>query len=182
MVWRLTLFQQYFNISRRPVIELFRISYVALDTCFPGVLLTSTPLNILSKSLAAFPLNKTTDSGERGIDPVALTIINPRKEHRLSPISSQRPPSLKSYTLPTELWGSAHYIMQIVQVLEIHIIQIVWKMVVSGENWPPMSVYTGKMVSPLHDFFVCLGVYAVSIVSTATVHKSMSPGLFSSST
>ena len=44
--------------------------------CFPGVLLTSTPHNILSKPLAAFPLN----SRESGMNPVAMTIINPGKE------------------------------------------------------------------------------------------------------
>ena len=53
--------------------------------CFPGVLLTSAPHDILSKPLAAFQHNiiivETTDSGERGMNPVAMTIINPWKEY-----------------------------------------------------------------------------------------------------
>ena len=47
------------------------------------------------------------DSGERGMNPVAMTIINPRKEYWPSRGSNQRPPVLKSATLPTELWGLA---------------------------------------------------------------------------
>ena len=47
------------------------------------------------------------DSGKRGINPVAITTINPRKEYWLSQGSKQQPPVLKSATLPTELWGSA---------------------------------------------------------------------------
>ena len=38
---------------------------------------------------------------------VAMTIINPRKEHWPSRGSNQRTPVLTSATLPTELWGSA---------------------------------------------------------------------------
>ena len=33
--------------------------------CFPGILLTSTLHNILSKSLAAFPLNHCRQNGQR---------------------------------------------------------------------------------------------------------------------
>ena len=36
---------------------------------------------ILSKPLAAFQHNETMDSGERGINPVAMTIIDPLKEY-----------------------------------------------------------------------------------------------------
>ena len=77
--------------------------------CFPGVLLTSTLHYILSKPLATFPLNhcRTTDSGKRGMNPVAMTIINRRREYWPNRGSNQRPPVLKSTTLPTELWGSA---------------------------------------------------------------------------
>ena len=51
--------------------------------CFSGVLLTITPPNILSKPLAAFQATGCfpTDSGERGMNPAAVTIINPRKEY-----------------------------------------------------------------------------------------------------
>ena len=50
---------------------------------------------------------ETTDSGERGVNPVAMTLISPRKEYWPSRESNERPPVLKSATLPTELWGSA---------------------------------------------------------------------------
>ena len=50
---------------------------------------------------------ETTDSGERGRNPVAMTIINPRKEYWPSRGSNQRPHVHKSATLPTELWGLA---------------------------------------------------------------------------
>ena len=54
-----------------------------------------------------FPLNhcKTTDSGERGMNPVAMAIIDPQKEYWPSRGSNQLPPVFKSATLPTELWG-----------------------------------------------------------------------------
>ena len=45
------------------------------------------------------------NSGERGMNPVAMTIINPRKKYWPSRGSNQRPPVLKSCTLPPELWG-----------------------------------------------------------------------------
>ena len=53
------------------------------NPCFPGVLLTSTPHNILSKPLAAFhkTIVETMDSSERGKIPAAMTILNPRKEY-----------------------------------------------------------------------------------------------------
>ena len=41
------------------------------------------------------------------MNPVAMTVINPRKEYWPSRGSTQRPPVLKSATLPTELWVSA---------------------------------------------------------------------------
>ena len=46
------------------------------------------------------------DSGERGMNPDAMTVINPRKEYWPSRGSYQRPSVLKSATLPTELCGS----------------------------------------------------------------------------
>ena len=57
--------------------------------------------------LSHIAIVETTDSGERGIDPVAMTIINPRKEYWLSQGSNKRPPGLKSATLLTELWRLA---------------------------------------------------------------------------
>ena len=51
--------------------------------CFPGALLTSTPHNILPSHwlLSHITTVKSTDSSERGMNLVALTIINPRKEY-----------------------------------------------------------------------------------------------------
>ena len=58
------------------------------------------------------------DSGERGMNPVAMTIINPRKEYKpslwiepaTSCSSNQQPPVLKVCMLPIELLGgSARY-------------------------------------------------------------------------
>ena len=100
IVWCLTPFSTVFQLYHGG-----QCTY----SCFPGVLVTSTQHNILSKPLATFPHNnvRTTDSGERGMNPVAMTIINPRKEYWPSRGSNQRPPVLKSATLPTELWGSA---------------------------------------------------------------------------
>ena len=43
------------------------------------------------------------DSGERGMNPVAMTIINPWKEYWQSRGSNQPPSVLKSGTPPTEL-------------------------------------------------------------------------------
>ena len=50
--------------------------------CLPGVLLTSTRNNILSKPLAAFPHNhcRKMDSSKRGMNPVVMTIFIPRKD------------------------------------------------------------------------------------------------------
>ena len=49
------------------------------------------------------------DSGERGMNPIAMAIFNSRKEYWPSWGSNQRPPVVKSATLSTELWGSAPY-------------------------------------------------------------------------
>ena len=54
------------------------------------------------------------DIGERGMNPVLMTIINHRKEYWSSRGSNQPPPVLKSATLPTELWGSARRVENIV--------------------------------------------------------------------
>ena len=77
--------------------------------CFPGILFTvlhaiSFPSNLL---LSHITIVETTDSIERGMNPVAITIINPRKEYWPSQGSNQRS-VLQSAMLPTELWGSAN--------------------------------------------------------------------------
>ena len=100
IVWSLTPFSTVFQLC---------CGGQCTYPCFPGVLLTSAPHNILSKPLAAFPHNivKTTDSGERGMNHVTMTIINPQIEYWPSRGLNQQPPVLKSTMLPTELWGSA---------------------------------------------------------------------------
>ena len=56
--------------------------------CFPGVILTSAPYDIISKPLAAFPHDhlQTMDNRARGMNPVVMTIINHQEEH----LTSQR--------------------------------------------------------------------------------------------
>ena len=48
---------------------------------------------------------ETTDGGVKGMNPVAMTIINSTKKYWLSRGLTQRPPVLKSARLPTEVWG-----------------------------------------------------------------------------
>ena len=50
---------------------------------------------------------ETRDSGERGMNPVAMTVINPCKEYWLSQGLNQPPPVLKPATLQIERWGLA---------------------------------------------------------------------------
>ena len=52
---------------------------------------------------------KTLDSGERGMNPVVMTIINTWEEYWPSQGSHHQPPVLKSCALRTELWGSAKH-------------------------------------------------------------------------
>ena len=88
-VWCLTPFSTVYQLHHGG-----RCAY----PCFPGVLVTSTPHNILSNPLAAsyITIFETTDSGERGMNPVAMIIITPQKEYWPSCGSNQRPPILKS--------------------------------------------------------------------------------------
>ena len=55
---------------------------------------------------------KAMDSGERGMNPVTMTIINPWKEFWLSRGSNQPPPVLKYCRIPTELLGSTNGYME----------------------------------------------------------------------
>ena len=74
MVFNAAAFNSLSVISQSPV----------HPSCFPGVLFTSTPPNTFSKPLAASHITtvETMDSGERGVDPVPMTIIiDPRKEY-----------------------------------------------------------------------------------------------------
>ena len=71
----------------------------------PGVLLTSTRHNIFPSHwlLSYITIVETMDSSEREVNPVAMTIINPRR-YWLSRGLNQQCPVLKSCTLVTELW------------------------------------------------------------------------------
>ena len=68
--------------------------------CFPGVFFTSTTRNIPSKPalwlLSHITVVETTYRGDRGMKPVAVTIINPWNEYLYRPSrrSNQRPPVL----------------------------------------------------------------------------------------
>ena len=81
--------------------------------CLPGVPLTSTPDNILSKPLATFPHNHCRNSEQRygGYESCG------NDDHQSSEKNigqagnqNQQPPLLKSAMLRTELWGSANQI------------------------------------------------------------------------
>ena len=77
--------------------------------CFPAVLLINTPYSTLRSHclLSHITIVEPMDSGERGMNPVAMTIINSQREYWLSWGLNQRPHVLESATLTTELWGSA---------------------------------------------------------------------------
>ena len=71
---------------------------------FPGVLFTGISTLFFPSHwlLSHIIIVETIDSGERGMNPVT-SIINHRKEYWASRGSNERPPVLKSTTLPTEL-------------------------------------------------------------------------------
>ena len=63
------------------------------------------------------------DGIERGMNPVAMTIISPRKEYWPSRGSNQRPPVLKSATLPTEQWGSFYRSIELYMKLKVFAVE-----------------------------------------------------------
>ena len=76
--------------------------------CFPGVLLTSPPHNILSKPLAAFPHNHCRNNGQRWERNKSWrNDCHQSLKYWQNRGSNQRPPVPKSTTQLTELWGSA---------------------------------------------------------------------------
>ena len=91
-------FQQYFSFIAAASAPI----HAFLEFFLPVLRTTSFPSHWL---LSHITIVKTTDSCEREMNPVAMTIINPRKEYWPSRGSNQRPPLLQSATLPTELWG-----------------------------------------------------------------------------
>ena len=55
--------------------------------------------------LSHITIVKTTESGERGMNPVAMTFINPRKEYWPSQGSNQQPPfHLVLYSTEWAMW------------------------------------------------------------------------------
>ena len=57
--------------------------------------------------LSHITMFETMDNGEKGMNPITVTIISPWKEYCLSPGLNQRLPLLKPCTLPSWLWGSS---------------------------------------------------------------------------
>ena len=100
ILWCLTPFPTLFQLYRDG-----KCTY----PCFPGALSPVLPTIFFPSHwlLSHITIVETTDSGERGMNPVAMTIIIPRKEYWPSRGLNQRPPVLKSATLSTELWNSA---------------------------------------------------------------------------
>ena len=96
--WCLTQFQRYF-------------SYIAADSApIHAFLEFFNQLSAQYSFKATGCFSHTTifeimDSGERGMNPVAITIINPRKEYWPSRGLNQQSPVLMSATLPTDLWA-----------------------------------------------------------------------------
>ena len=82
--------------------------------CFPTVLLTVIRTLFFPGHwlISHISIVETTNSGERGMNPVAMTTINPRKECWPSRGSQQRSHVLKSATLPTELCDSAESVLR----------------------------------------------------------------------
>ena len=85
------------------VFHLYLGSYCTYP-CFSGVLLTSNLRNNYPshRLLSYITIVKTMHSGDRGKNPVAMTIINPWGEYLWN---GELNPVLKSCALPTELWG-----------------------------------------------------------------------------
>ena len=76
-----------------------------MDSCERGLNPVATTI------ISPGTIVETTDNSDRGMNPVAMTIINPLKEYWLSWGSNQQPPVLKSATLLTELWGLADHVL-----------------------------------------------------------------------
>ena len=116
-------------ISRRPV-HLSTLSWSSFDQ-YSAVRTIFFPSHWL---LSHITFVDTTDSGERGMNPVAMTIINHRKEYWPRLGLNQRPPVLKSATLPTELWGSAFQTKRNSKRQSVWIWRKWWKLWEKGET------------------------------------------------
>ena len=98
IVWCLTLFSTVLHLCYGG-----QCTYL----CFPGVL--GTIFFLSHRLLSHVTIVETTDSGERGMNSIAMTIINPRKKCWPSWGLNKRPPVLKPAKLPTELWDLARF-------------------------------------------------------------------------
>ena len=106
MIWRMidcmvlnTVFNSISVISRQPV-HIFMLSWSSFKhSVLCTIFLPSHSL------LSHITTVETMDSGERGINPVAMTFISPWRKYWPRWGSNQRPTVLKSCTLPTEQWG-----------------------------------------------------------------------------
>ena len=85
----------------RPPVHLSMLSCSSFNLCSAQYSLQATGC------FSRITIVEKLDSGEKGMNPVAMTIINLQKEYQPRQESNQRPPVLRSFTLPTELWGSA---------------------------------------------------------------------------
>ena len=83
-------YQHYFDILRHPL----HLSMLFWSSFYLG----SSQYSLCHWLFSVITVVESVDSGERGMNPVAMTIINLRRRE-----SNQRPTVLKSYTLPTEL-------------------------------------------------------------------------------
>ena len=80
---------------------------VSTHPCFPGLLTIFFPSHWL---LSHKTIDKTTESAERGMNLVIMTIINPSREYWLSQGLNQQPPGLKTTCYRLSYAGSTVYI------------------------------------------------------------------------
>ena len=101
---------QYYSywILYNAVFNIFKLYRCGQYTypCLPGFFFFSCTIFFPSRWLLShITISETMDIGERGMNPVAITIINFRKEYGPRKGSNQRPPVLKSLMLPNGLCG-----------------------------------------------------------------------------
>ena len=102
IVWCLTPFQRYFSYTvaaSAPMHAFLELFLPVLHKIFFQNHWLDSHISIVD----------TMDSSERGINPIAMPIVNLRKEYLPSRRFDPAISSLKSSTLSTELWGSANY-------------------------------------------------------------------------
>ena len=132
---------------------------------------------------------KIMDSGERGMKPVAMTIINPWKECWPSRGLNSRPSILKFCKLPIELWGLKFGSTSFMTVLHKPILFLTCHSVFScllfiELNLEIMNQYTGCDCSIVNGYFSLTSVsfffffvqypgFALSIATVAKCDKKI---------